>query len=279
MARRKFSGEVPTNVINLNNGSAVNITSVELFGRRLAAYRKKAGLKQGELGDALGLSNNAISMWENGKARPDIEHIVPLCRALKITPSQLFGVLSGVTRQELDVVESYRELWPVNREIIDSTIRMLKDMQDRTRDYRPLLALEQSPNELSAGSGVYTVSDEKLEPLWVHDTPMTRRAGYVFTVNGDSMEPAYHDRDKVLVERSEFNALRPGTVAAFRADNDLYIKEFRPGELRSLNPEYRSYPMDSFGEVYLLGRVIGVLSKEDIATEEELRAWTAMRGN
>ena len=278
MARRKFVGEVRTNVIDLQTGGAVSVSSMQLLGNRLTAYRKKAGLTQQQLAEGLGVTNNAISMWEKGKSRPDLELVVPLCGLLRITPSQLFGVLSGVTRQELDMVEEYRRLWPAHRDIIRTNVRMLTEVQEHTRQYRPLLSLEQSPNELSAGSGVYTVSDERLDPVWVHDTALTRRADYVFTVNGDSMEPAFHDRDRVLVEQTDFGSLQPGMVAAFRADGDLYIKEFRRNELHSLNPDYPSYPMDSFGEVYLLGRVIGALEKEDLATEEELEAWLTVHG-
>ena len=155
---------------------------------------------------------------------------------------------------------------------------MMKEAQERTQGYRPLVRLEQSPNQLSAGGGDYADSTEQLEPLWVHDTPLTRQASYVFTVNGDSMEPAYHDKDRVLVQQMDFSMLQPGMVAAFRADGDLYIKEFRRGELHSINPGYHSYPLSSFGAVYLLGRVIGTLSKSDIATPEERDAWDAVHG-
>lgn len=92
------------------------------------------------------------------------------------------------------------------------------------------------------------------------------------------MEPAYHDRDRVLVAPSDFSVLRPGTVAAFWADGDLYIKEYHRHELRSLNPAYRSYPMSSFGEVQLLGKVIGVLRDEEIATAAEQDAWDSVHG-
>lgn len=47
-------------------------------------------------------------MWEKGKARPDMENVVPLCEALQITPSQLFGVLSGVSKEELALISEYR---------------------------------------------------------------------------------------------------------------------------------------------------------------------------
>lgn len=157
-------------------------------------------------------------------------------------------------------------------------MRMLADAQEQMVHYRPLLKLEQSPVELSAGSGEYAEVFADAEPLWVHDTPLTRRADYVFRVNGDSMEPDYHDRDRVLVARADFSMLVPGMVAAFWADGDLYIKEYRNGELHSLNPDYRSYAMNSFGEVRLLGRVIGVLHREDMATETEMMAWESVHG-
>lgn len=72
MARRKFTGEVQTNVIDLQSGSAVSMSSMQLLGSRLLAYRKRANMTQQQLAEALGVTNNAISMWEKGKSRPDL---------------------------------------------------------------------------------------------------------------------------------------------------------------------------------------------------------------
>lgn len=278
MPRRSFPAEVRDGITDISTEEARNADSMALLGKRLQAYRKRAELTQQQLAEALGVTGNAVSMWEKGKAKPGIEYVLPLCGLLGITPSQLFGVLSGVTRQELQLVEQYRQLYPVNRQILRETLRMLADAQEQLTAYRPLRRLKQSPVELSAGSGEYAAEIQEAEPLWVHDTPLTRKADYVFRVNGDSMEPLYHDRDRVLVAAADFTSLQPGTVAAFRADGDLYIKEYRKDMLRSLNPDYRSYPLSDFGEVCLLGRVIGVLPEQELATAEELDAWTAVNG-
>jgi len=54
------------------------------FGNYLYELRKKAGLSQTELAWQLGVTNKAVSKWENGKAKPSTETIRKL--------SSLFGV-------------------------------------------------------------------------------------------------------------------------------------------------------------------------------------------
>lgn len=45
------------------------------FGNQLYALRKKAGLSQQEVADAVGVSNKAVSKWENGKTKPSTNAI------------------------------------------------------------------------------------------------------------------------------------------------------------------------------------------------------------
>ena len=40
------------------------------FGNYLCALREKKGFTQGELAERLGVSNKAVSKWENGRSRP-----------------------------------------------------------------------------------------------------------------------------------------------------------------------------------------------------------------
>lgn len=59
------------------------------FGNRLFELRKKAGFSQTELGEALGVTNKAVSKWENGKAKPTLETIGKLAEALGVSVSEL----------------------------------------------------------------------------------------------------------------------------------------------------------------------------------------------
>lgn len=43
-----------------------------MFGERLMQLRKRSGLSQNELAEAMGISRQAISKYENNLAEPDL---------------------------------------------------------------------------------------------------------------------------------------------------------------------------------------------------------------
>ena len=65
------------------------------FGNRLYRLRKKAGLSQSQLGKKVGLSNKAVSKWENGLAKPGLDIVHKLADVLGVTVDDLFSTLSS----------------------------------------------------------------------------------------------------------------------------------------------------------------------------------------
>ena len=61
------------------------------LSENIAAYRRARGMTQEELGMALGVTNQAVSKWENAVSLPDVTLLPALARALGITLDQLFG--------------------------------------------------------------------------------------------------------------------------------------------------------------------------------------------
>ena len=59
------------------------------FGNRLFQLRKKAGLSQSQLGEKVGVSNKAVSKWENGQAKPGLDVIHKLADTLSVTIDDL----------------------------------------------------------------------------------------------------------------------------------------------------------------------------------------------
>lgn len=59
------------------------------FGAKLAAARKRAGLTQEQLGEKVGVSFQAVSMWEHGDSMPDTGHLVALSETLEISLDRL----------------------------------------------------------------------------------------------------------------------------------------------------------------------------------------------
>ncbi len=72
------------------------------IGKFIKECRNKNNLTQMQLAEKLGITDRAISKWENGRAMPDSAIMLDLCKELKITVNDL---LSG----EVVVMENYNE--------------------------------------------------------------------------------------------------------------------------------------------------------------------------
>lgn len=71
----------------------------EKTGAFIAQLRKESNMTQVQLADELGVTNKAISKWENGNGFPEVSLLLPLCIELEITVNEL---LSGERVSEDD---------------------------------------------------------------------------------------------------------------------------------------------------------------------------------
>ena len=55
-------------------------------------YRERAGMYQSDLGKYLGVSAQAVSKWELGKAEPDSTSIIKMCALFGISSDELLGL-------------------------------------------------------------------------------------------------------------------------------------------------------------------------------------------
>lgn len=82
---------------------------------KIIELRRQKGLSQRDLGDALGVSNRAVSKWENGLSKPTIENLMKIAQIYKIPIEYLLyteeedagGVPAGM--------ESLRDLYKTGR--------------------------------------------------------------------------------------------------------------------------------------------------------------------
>lgn len=54
-------------------------------------FRERAGMYQSDLGRFLGVSAQAVSKWELGKAEPDSTCIIKMCQLFECSANDLFG--------------------------------------------------------------------------------------------------------------------------------------------------------------------------------------------
>jgi transcriptional regulator with XRE-family HTH domain len=66
------------------------------IGSVIRMQRVKLGMSQSELGNALGVTFQQIQKYESGTNAVASTRIPDLCRALEMTPNDLFGVCSKI---------------------------------------------------------------------------------------------------------------------------------------------------------------------------------------
>ena len=59
------------------------------FGKRIAVFRRKAGLSQVDLAEKIGVTSQAVSKWECGNAVPDIDILLELSHLYKVTINEM----------------------------------------------------------------------------------------------------------------------------------------------------------------------------------------------
>ena len=81
----------------------------------------------------------------------------------------------------------------------------------------------------------------------------------MISVGGDSMEPTYHDGDKVLVEKCD--SVDVGAIGIFVVNGDVFIKERGNGCLISHNEKYKPIRISEHDSVFCCGKVVGTVER------------------
>ena len=67
------------------------MSDVELFGRRLATLRRRAGLTQSDVAKVCNVTVQAVSKWECGRSCPDILMLEGIAAVLGVPIQELFA--------------------------------------------------------------------------------------------------------------------------------------------------------------------------------------------
>ena len=231
------------------------------IGERIREARLAQGFSQEELATRIGAKYRSVSTWELGTAKPDCLTIVHLCEALKVTPNQLLGFCSVddiPSVSELTLLRKYREIDEYGknavRAVLDAEHARLSEPKRKAR----LLRIDYYNYPASAGAGNF-LENEIPEKILVPDSPEAEAADFVIPISGDSMEPTFHDGDKVFVVKQD--AVSKGEIGIFIVNGDAFIKEQGNRCLISHNKAYQPIPLRPTDSIYCCGRVIGIAEK------------------
>ena len=265
------------NIAGLENLTVAQIRqrNLETYGESVKKYRMKAGMTVDQLADILQISKSSVRNWECGVARPDPEYLYRMFTILDVEPNEFFGI-GGIgtllTTNERALLGHYRALDAAGKEDLESIaetmvsrseVRRLKTIYDKINPVKDMGRV------VAAGDGADWEDYPEEEAVLLYDSPMVSRADEVFKVNGDSMEPQFHDGDSVLVEYCESDALCPGDIGVFMVPgHGGGIKQVACDRLHSLNPKFDDIVPDDDG-ARAVGRVLCRVTKDMVPTHEE----------
>ncbi len=235
---------------------------MSFVGEQIKKYRNIKGMTQQDIADALGESSGrVIYNWEKGIGRPDCDKLAKLCDLLGVSADELIGCKSMAQRPtaiEWNTLQKYRALDEHGKEVvdylIDSEYKRVATMARKPK--ARMLKVDFYNYPASAGTGNF-LENEVPEQILVTESREAEEADYVIPVSGDSMEPTYHDADKVFVEKC--NSVNIGEVGIFVVNGDVYIKELGNKCLISHNEKYKPIRIGENDSVYCCGRVIDIV--------------------
>ena len=230
------------------------------LGERIRKARDSKGLKQSELAEMIEVkSAGVISNWEKDINKPDADKIIKLCEVLGISASYLldyYGNSISVSIEEQEHIKKYRTLDPYGKKAVTSVL----DIEFERCTYIPepnreeLIEVSINYAPVSAGLGDELEDYEQWEKASVPLTPESRKADFILVVDGDSMEPKFHNGDYILVRKQP--AVDIGQIGIFGVDGKGYIKKYGGDKLISLNKKYPDIPLNE--ESRCFGLVLGV---------------------
>lgn len=109
-------------------------------------------------------------------------------------------------------------------------------------------------NKAAAGLGYDLSNSDEWKSVRIYDCPEAHKADFAVEVDGDSLEPTYHNGDLVFIIKTE--KIPVGKVGLFTYNGKGYVKEAGDGCMVSHNKAYEDiYP--EYDEIKAVGRVIG----------------------
>lgn len=195
----------------------------------------------------LATSPKTIYGYENCVSTPNADTFMMLCKIYNCdNPVELiYG--ASFTASESEILEKFRYLDNHGKQavtaILDVEYERCKETSVPRRIYTYLHKIA------AAGTGFY-LDDIPTDFMEVPEIP---GADFLIGVNGDSMEPTFHDGDIVYVERT--NSMNYGEIGIFLLNGEYLIKEYAADGLVSHNSKYPL--IKGSADIKCIGRVLG----------------------
>ena len=233
---------------------------MNILGQTIREIRKRKGLTQKQLSELTGLKQNTISNHENGNRSIDEVDIHVYSNALGVSPKELFD---SYKESSDNLTEIYNQLNSDRQtKVYDFATEQLKE-QNKVVNINNYIEEESDWYEVkfygsvSAGTGLQ-LDDEQVETISFGADMIPTGTDFCLKVNGDSMDPMFHDGDYVFIKRE--TDFRNGSIGVVIVNGDAYLKKIyiTPDSIKlvSLNKKYKDITVTQDDTLKYVGTVV-----------------------
>lgn len=200
-----------------------------MFKDRLKELRKAAGLSQAQLSARVGVSQQAVGKWENGKSSPDPDTLTALAKLLGVSTDDLLGKAPA---------PSFSLPYAQTGIPVVGTVRAGYGALAYEEDYGTELASVKDPSSY-----------------------------FYLVVKGDSMEPRISDGDLALVHRQPTLENGDLGVMVYGDEGEGTLKKYvlrgNAVVLQPFNPAYEPKVLrgEELDKLFIAGKVVETKAK------------------
>lgn len=235
--------------------------------------RKEKHLSISELARRVGMAKSALSRYFNKTREFPLNRAEDFAKVLGISSEYLLGFYEE-SNDNNSIETIYNQLEPPRQQkVYDFAENQLKEQeQEIKRENNPITSLEQFRKKkeeetvygttkwygaVSAGTGEF-LTDETCEEIELPVEQIPDEADFCLSVNGDSMEPIFHDNDYVFVKRQ--SVIFSGNIGVVIVNGESFLKRiwFENNNIRleSFNKKYKDIIITENDEFKIVGKVV-----------------------
>lgn len=102
----------------------------ENIGKRIVFRRKKLKMRQVNLAEQIGISNNYLSSIEHGNEKPSLEILVKICNSLSVTPDYLIMGNMYSNNVPQNIVDSLKLCTSRDLDLVNVLVQKMVTLQD-----------------------------------------------------------------------------------------------------------------------------------------------------
>ena len=236
----------------------------KFFASNLKLLRTRKGLEQKDISEFLGLkSPTSVTNWEQGTNLPRAGRLYDLAVFFNVSLHDLIETDLSSVDNTRNITIIYEQLNSDRKERVYNFATEQLNEQNNVVNINDYIEEETDWYEVkfygsvSAGTGLY-LDDEQVETISFSSNMVPNGTDFCLKVNGDSMEPMFHNGDYVFIKReTEF---RNGTIGAVIVNGEAYLKKLYITDnsirLVSLNKKYKDIIVSEDDTLKYVGTVV-----------------------